>query len=150
MKKYLIKIFVNAFFFLSYLLYYNSLEKCTKGMDICPRKVKWMKKKVIEIIISCFIMTVLFEYIIYKKISRLHLLHIIISFILFYSYSHGLNFQDHGYYNFKGFCILSIIFFIIFLPINALIYLIQKKKNNYIYIYYNINFFINFNLCSIL
>jgi len=122
------KIFVNVFFFLSYKLYYNSLEKCFKGMDECATNIKWIKARVKEVIFSCIIMIILFELIIYKKISRLHLIHIIFSFALFYSYSHGLNFEDHGYYNFKGYFILFIILFILFLPINFLIYLIQKKK----------------------
>ena len=124
------KILVNAFFFLSYKLYYNSLEKCLKGMDICPFNTKWIKAKVKEVIFSCFIMVILFELIIYQKISRLHLIHIIFIFFLFYSYSHGLNYEDHGYYNFKGYFILFIILLILFLPINAFIYLIQKKKKN--------------------
>ena len=59
----------------------------------------------------------------------MHIIHIILFFILFYSYSHGLDFENHGYFNFKGYFILLIILFIIFLPINVLIYLIQKNKN---------------------
>ena len=122
-------------FFLSYLLYYNSLEKCFKGMDECPTNIDWIKTKVKEAIFSCFIMVVLVELIIYKKISRLHLIHIILSFVLFYSYSHGLNFEDHGYYNFKGYFILLFILFILFLPINIFIYLIQRKKKKKLYLY---------------
>jgi hypothetical protein len=125
------KIYIYVLFFLSYLLYYKSLEKCTKGEDKCPRKINWIKAKIKEVIFSCLVMVVLFELIIYKKISRLHLIHIILCFIMFYSYSHGLNFQNHGYYNFKGYFILFIIFFVLFLPINFLIYLIQKKKKKY-------------------
>ena len=130
------KIFVYVFFFLSYILYYNSLEKCTRGVDECPRKVKWIKTKVIELVFSCLIILILFELMIYKIISILHLIHIIFIFILFYLYSHDLNFQDHGGYNFKGFFILFIIFFILFLPINILIYLKQKIKNKIIIFIY--------------
>ena len=127
------KLYINLFFFISYLLYYNFLEKCTEGMDECPRRIDWMRNKIKEIFFSCLIMVILIELIIYKRISKLHLIHIIISFIVFYSYSHGITFEDHGYYNFALFFILFIIFFILFLPINVIIYLIQKKKKkNYI------------------
>ena len=121
--------YIYVFFFLSYLLYFFSLEKCTEGMDECPRNIEWIKSKIKEVIFSCLIMLILIELIIYKKISRLHIIHIILFFILFYSYSHGLDFENHGYFNFKGYFILLIILFIIFLPINVLIYLIQKNKN---------------------
>ena len=132
-------LFKNAIyilFFISYLLYYNSLEKCFKGVDECPREINWIKTKIKELIFSCLIMLVLIELIIYKKISRFHLIHIALSFILFYSYSHDLNFQDHGYFNFVGFFILFANFFIAFLPINILIYLIQKKKKKIILFLY--------------
>jgi hypothetical protein len=129
------KTYVYLFFFLSYLLYYTSLEKCTKGFDICTKRINWIKVKIAQLIFSCLIMVVLFELIIYKIISLVHLVHIIFIFILFYLYSHDLNFQDHGYYNFKGFFILFIILFILFLPINILIYLKQKKKKIIIFIY---------------
>ena len=125
-------IYVYSFFILSYLLYYFSLEKCFEGMDECPKRVDWIQTKTKEVIFSCLIMVILIELIIYKKISKLHLIHIIFSFVLFYSYSHGLDFEDHGYFNFKGYLILLIIFIILFLPINGLIYLIQKKKNKII------------------
>jgi len=110
-------------------------------MDLCPIHVDWIKRKIKEVIFSCLIMVVLIELIIYKKISRLHLIHIAFFFLIFYSYSHGLDFEDHGYFNFIGFFILFFIFFIIFLPINVLIYLIQKyKKKNKIIIY---KYFVN-------
>ena len=130
------KIYVFSFFLLSYLLYYYSLEKCTEGMDECPKEVDWIQTKTKEVIFSCLIMAILIELIIYKKIDKLHLIHIIFSFVLFYLYSHGLDFEDHGYFNFKGYLILLIIFIILFSPINALIYLIQKKKNKIIILIY--------------
>ena len=123
-----IKFYIYAFFLLSYLLYFISLEKCTKGLDICPIFVNWIKRKIKELIFSCLIMVILIELIIYKKLSRLHLIHTTFFFLIFYLYSHGLDFEDHGYFNFIGFFILFFIFFIIFLPINVLIYLIQKYK----------------------
>ena len=128
------------FFFLSYLLYYKSLESCTKGEDKCTKMKFWIRIKIKEVIFSCLIMIILFELIIYKVISRLHLIHIIFNFILFYLYSHGLNFEDHGLYNLRGFIILFIIFFIIFLPINAFIYFIKEKNTKLIIFLHIIKF----------
>jgi hypothetical protein len=59
----------------------------------------------------------------------------IFSFIFFYLYSHGLNFEDHGLYNLRGYFILFIIFIIIFLPINILKYLIKKRKKILLFLY---------------
>ena len=101
-------------------------------MDEFPKRIDWIQTKAKEVIFSCLIMVILIELIIYKKIYKLHLIHIIFSFVLFYSYSHGLDFEDLGYFNFKGYIILFIIFIILFLPINILIYLIKKKKNKII------------------
>ena len=137
------KIYIYLFFFLSYFLYYKSLESCTKGEDKCTKMKFWIRIKIKEVIFSCLMMIILFELILYKVISRLHLIHMIFNFILFYLYSHGLNFEDHGLYNLRGFIILFIIFFIIFLPINALIYFI-KEKNTKIIIFLHIIKFISF------
>jgi len=68
-----VKTYIYLSFFISYLLYYFSLEKCTEGMDECPLNIYWIKRKVMQVIFSCFIMMILFELIIYKKISQLHL-----------------------------------------------------------------------------
>ena len=134
--KIIFKIKYNAylFFILSYFLYYKSLESCTKGEDACTKMKDWIKSKVKEAIFSLLIMVILFELIIYKIISRSHLIHIIFNFTFFYLYSHGLNFEDHGLYNLTGYFILFIIF----------IYKKKEKKIIVIFIYYNIYFFINF------
>ena len=95
-------------------------------------------------------MVILFELIIYKVISRLHLIHMIFNFILFYLFSHDLNFEDHGLYNIRGYFILFIIFFIIFLPINALIYFIKEKNKKIIIFSHIIKFISSLVLCNIL
>jgi hypothetical protein len=58
-----------------------------------------------------------------------------------YIYSHGLEFYDHGLFNFLGCIIILVIFIIALLPINFLIYLIKKKK---IIIFFYIVFLIVF------
>ena len=138
------------FFLLSYLLYYKSLESCTKGEDKCTTMRYWIEIKVKELIFSSLIMVILFELIIYKVISRLHLIHMIFNFILLYLYSHGLNFEDHGLYNIRGYFILFIIFFVIFLPINALIYFIKEKNKKIIIFSHIIKFISSLVLCNIL
>ena len=124
--------YIYTSFFISYLLYFLSLEKCTEGIDKCPIKTNWIKRKLKQFIFSCLIMMILIELIIYKKISQFHLIHIIFAFFIFYSYSHGFDFDDHGFYNFKGYFVLLFVLLIISLPINGLIYLIQKKKKKII------------------
>ena len=137
--------YIYISFFISYLLYYFSLEKCTEGMDECPLNIYWIKRKVMQAIFSCLIMMILFELIIYKKISQFHLIHIVFAFLIFYSYSHGIDFEDHGFYNFKGYFVLFSALLIIFLPINGLVHLVQKKKKKLIiFTYIVILFFIIF------
>ena len=118
-------------------------QKNLHFLNKCTKMKFWIRIKIKEVIFSCLMMIILFELILYKVISRLHLIHMIFNFILFYLYSHGLNFEDHGLYNLRGFIILFIIFFIIFLPINALIYFI-KEKNTKIIIFLHIIKFISF------
>jgi hypothetical protein len=49
----------------------------------------------------------------------------------FYYYSHGLDFDDHGYFNFLGGITIVFILLLALLPFNQLVYLI-KKKTKYI------------------
>ena len=61
---------------------------------------------VVEELISCFLSLILLELIILTKISKLRIIHITIVFALFYSYSNGIDFDDHGLYNIKYYFIL--------------------------------------------
>ena len=135
MKKYNSNSFIFILFFLSYYFFFLSLEKCYEGDDICCRKFKWMKLKVIEEAISCLITVVLLELIILKKISKLHLIHFFVSFSLFYLYSNGVDFDDHGYFNINFFFIivLSIIIIIFFLK-----YIFSLRLNKIILLYIEI------------
>lgn len=123
--KYIKKININAFiiilFFCSYYFYFLSLEKCLEGEGACCQKFRWMKKKVIEELISCFLSIILLELIILKKISKLHIIHFIIVFRLFYSYSNGIDFDDHGHYNIKYYFVILIFFLSILLFLKILL-----------------------------
>ena len=125
--KYL-NIFILILFISSYYLYYLSLEKCLEGNDLCGIKNKWILKKVIQASVSYIILAILIELIIYKIISKFHLFHILILYSYFYKISHGVDFHDHGYFNFL--CGISIIFIIILalLPFNIFIFFFKKNK----------------------
>ena len=112
-------------FIVSYYLFFLSLEKCLEGEAICCKKFKWIKKKVIEETISCLLIIISLELIILKKLSNLHYVHFLIFFGLFYYYSHGIDFDDHGYYNIKYFFVIIIPILII---INLLICLLSIKN----------------------
>ena len=127
---YLTKININVFiitlFFFSYYFYFLSLEKCLEGEGTCCRKFKWMKIKIIEELISCFLSIILLELIILKKISKLHIIHFVFVFVIFYSYSKGIDFDDHGYYNIKYYFLILIFFLVILLFLKILLSI--KKK----------------------
>ena len=132
-------------FLVSYYLYYLSLEKCLEGEDACTKKLKWIKKKLTQEFASCALISVLIQLMLYKIISRFHLIHLITVLISFYKYSHGLAFDDHGYFNFIGFIGICLIIIIFFLPINGLIYF-NKKKNKKFLLYYILNIITIFHL----
>ena len=72
LKSKLKNILAFSMFLISYYLYYLSLEKCYKGADKCCQKLRWIKKKVIQELSSCTLITALLQFIFYKIISRLH------------------------------------------------------------------------------
>ena len=41
-------------------------------------------------------MAIMIQLNLFKKISRYHFIHIIISFLIFFAYSQGFDFPDHG------------------------------------------------------
>ena len=129
-------------FYFSYFFYVFSLEGCHRGEDFCSRELKWMMRKVFEEIISCIIMTLMIQLILFKKISRFHLIHIIIFFFVFFIYSHGLDFPDHGYFNFFYYFILLLILTLLIIPFSLMIYCIKINKKIIIYL-------ISFSLFSI-
>ena len=134
------------FFLLSYYFYYLSLEKCMEGQIECGKKIKWIKKKVYQSLLSSIIQGILIEFIFLNLISKLHLIHCFLFYIIIYNYSHGEDFFDHGLYNFLGCIIIIMILIIIFIPFNILLYLIKKKKIKIIYIFLLILIILSFNI----
>ena len=105
-------------FFASYCFFFLSLEKCISGDDICSQKWEWMKLKAEQLIISTILIIFLMTLIIYKIISKLHLLHFALTFTSFYYYSHSVFFHDHGGFN------LIALFIVLFIAL-VLIFIIK-------------------------
>ena len=116
----MIKKFLNIvsllLFAISYYFYYLSLEKCFEGTDDCAKKINWIKRKVIQLIISVLIIIFLTLLIFFNIITKFHIFHFIIAFGSFYGYSHKSFFHDHGFFNIIGvFVPLSILVIILFI-----------------------------------
>ena len=56
--------------------------------------------------------------------------------------SHGIDFEDHGYYNFFGSVAFIIILLLIIFPLNCLIYIIKLNKKKYLFIFFISLFFL--------
>ena len=76
---------------------------------------------------------ILFSLMFFNVISKLHLLHFIVTFICFYKYSHSVYFHDHGAYNLIG---LFVVLFLslIFLLILKVFFVIFKHEYKYKFI----------------
>ena len=128
-QKYIAKNIRNFLLFLfAYLLYFLSLEKCYDGMDECCMKQKWIKMKLIEEIISCIIISIMFILMFYEKISKFHIFHFIFVFLFFYNYSHGFDFEDHGYFNFIGYFVILLLIILLLLFFRLICICIKKSK----------------------
>ena len=126
---------VYILFFLSYFLYYLSLERCMQGIFECGKKIEWINRKLTQAILSSIIICILLELIILNIITKLHLIHVLIFQYIFYIYSHGQDFYDHGLYNFLGYIIIIFINMILLFPFNIIIYLNKNKKKKALFLY---------------
>ena len=131
-------------FFLSYSFYYLALEKCKEGQYTCGKKLGWIRKKLFQAFFSAFIIAILFEFMILKLITKLHLIHVFIAQLIFYICSHGDEFYDHGFFNFLGHNLIVVICLILIFPFHILIYLIKIKNKALIFIYLTFLIFLFF------
>ena len=115
-------------FIISYILYYLSVEKCFDGDEICGNNMKWIYKKLTELIISCELISVLIATIIFNYSSKFHFIHLTAIFILFFLYSHNYYFHDHGMYNFVFFIILIFLNLLIILLLKLIIWIFSIKN----------------------
>ena len=127
-KTFLYKCSASSVFIISYILYYLSLEKCFDGEELCGNNMKWIYKKVCELILSCELISLLIATIIFNFTSKFHLIHLVSVFTLFYHYSRGFYFYDHGMYNFGFFIILFILNLIVILFLKIIIWLFKIKN----------------------
>ena len=111
------------------MFYLLSLEACYEGEGPCSFKVGWIKRKLIEELISCILLTIMIQLIILKTITKKHLIHIIIVFIFFYLYSHGMIFEDHGYFNFLYYFMIVGVMTAIMIPFDIMIYCKKTNKS---------------------
>ena len=127
-KTLLYKCSALSVFIISYILYYLSLEKCFDGEELCGNNMKWIYTKVFELILSCELISLLIATIIFKLVSKFHLIHLFSTFTLFYHYSHNFYFFDHGMYNFGFFIIQFTLNLIVILFIKLIIWLFKIKN----------------------
>ena len=135
MKKKKLKYILNnalgfLLFIISYYCYFLSLEKCLKGEEVCCTQLKWIKQKIKQFIISVLIIIFLIILIFYNILSKLHIIHFLITFIFFYRYSHSVFFYDHGGLNLVGFFV-SIFISLIIIFILKFFFSILKIKYKY-------------------
>ena len=125
-------------FIISYYIFYLSLEPCLLGEDPCGNNLKWIYKKFVELVISCELVVYLIYKIIFMNLSKLHLIHLLMVFVLFYIHSNNFFFLDHGMYNFIFFFFLLLINILLILLLKAIIYIvkIKEKINNFLKISY--------------
>ena len=99
-KKYIkkaVKIFLYKYsdgflYIIAYLLYYLSLESCLEGEELCGNNMTWIYKKLVELILSCELISFLMSKIIFNYSSKLHIIHLIAIFSLFAIYCHDFFF----------------------------------------------------------
>ena len=78
------KILIFIMFCHIYYFYYISLESCFDGEGPCSSYIKWIKKKVKQEIVSCLLLTIMVQLIMFKKIAKAHLIHITIMLFFFF------------------------------------------------------------------
>ena len=133
--KKILKYYPLVLFSCAYLLQVLSLERCYEGFDACSLKTKWIAIKIYEAVFSSLILVALIELIFYKVIGAKNFVHIIVFYILTFSYSHGIDFEDHGYYNIIFSVALIFIILLIISPLNCLVYIIRLNNKIYIFIF---------------
>ena len=127
-KVFIYKYSIYILYIVAYLLYYLSLESCLDGEELCGNNMKWIYKKVIQLVISCELISFLVAIIIFNYSSKIHLIHIISVFSLFVNYRHDFNFFNHGMYNIIVFLLLFFLNLIVIIFFKLLIYFIKLKK----------------------
>ena len=128
---FLYKYYIHFLFIISYITYYISLEGCFDGEELCGNNMNWIYKKLIELIISCEILSFVIATVIFNISSKYHLVHLIVVFGLFVLFNHGFFFFYHGMYNFIFFLLLFILNIIVILIIKLVIFILRIKNKKF-------------------
>ena len=134
-KYFLFESLISAAFIISYFIYYLSLESCLDGEEICGNNMKWIYKKLFQLILSSELISFLVIITLFYNASKLHLMHLITIFVLFYFHSHNFFFNNHGMYNLIFFLLILIINLLIVIFTKAIIYLVKLKNRLYFKIF---------------
>ena len=126
-NKNLILIFIG--FILTYLFHFLSLESCYEGELRCSLHISWIKFKVFEELISCILLSIIIQLIIFQVVPKIHLIHIIIIFSWSYYYRHGIDYTDHGYFNFFFYFIMIVICNFVVIPLDILLFCSKHRDN---------------------
>ena len=142
-----IKLFIHEYstlvlFLISYIIYYLSLEPCLDGEEICGNNMKWIYKKLFQIILSCEISVLAIIKILFYDSSKLHFIHLIIVFGIFLFRYHDFVFINHGMYNFLTFIIVLFLNLFILLIFKAIIFIFKIKSKIYIALKFLLIFFL--------
>ena len=81
-KKLFYKCSTLILFIISYYIYHLSLEPCFEGEEICGNNMKWIYKKLFQLILSSELISFLVIITLYYNASKLHLMHLITIFVL--------------------------------------------------------------------
>ena len=119
-------------YLIAYILYNLSLESCFEGEEKCGNNMKWIYKKLIELILSCELISFLIGKIIFGYSSKLHIIHLVAISVLFIYHSHSYFFWNHGMYNIIFFALLFIFNVVILLLIKFFIFILRIIKKLYV------------------
>ena len=148
-KSYLCQFATYTIYIIAYILYYLSLERCWDGEELCGNNMKWIYTKVIELVVSCELISFLVAMIMFNYSSKIHFIHIILIFSLLFNYSHDFYFHNHGMYNIIVFILLFFFNLIIILLFKLLICLFNLKNKliinklifiTFLLLFYNFDF----------
>ena len=129
-RRKIIEITIIILAIISYILYYLSLGGCDGTQTECLKNsnIAYYYMLVSFCFISAGIISLIIYFIILKLVSKWHLVHIIVVFLILFFYDTGSTLINHGTYNIIGF-IIFLILYTILLFVVVLVQSILEKAN---------------------
>ena len=141
--KFFLNLFVSLLYVIIFLLYYNSLNACSKNITLneCIEKIdiNYYYKVYLLCFISANLISLILVLIIVKFASLYHSIVIILELIIFIIINHQNNIYKNGLFSFKILCFFIIISFLFLLFF--IFFLIKLGKREY---FYSVIFFFAF------